>query len=203
MEPPIGDTAGRVQIRELDDSRLEQAVRLWESDADGDAESPFSLRRCWRGRGAAAGARRDHGRGGRRRGRGPVDGERAWVLRWAVAAVSPARRRADLLRTLERRLQALGVREISMLTAHGEAAVSAAQAAGYILQDGMRTSRSGASTRPSPTSGSRTRRELALRRALAGDRRDGAREGSSSGASSCRSPSGTRRVATAWSRPRR
>jgi hypothetical protein len=43
MEPPIGETAGRVQIRELDDSRLEQAVRLWESDADGDAESPFSL----------------------------------------------------------------------------------------------------------------------------------------------------------------
>ena len=140
MEPPIGDTAGRVQIRELDDSRLEQAVRLWESDADGDAESPFSLAEVL----AAVAARQPAlvatmgetvvGAVAAR-----VDGERAWVLRWAVAAES--RRRgvgADLLRTLERRLQALGVREISMLTAHGEAAVSAAQAAGYVLQDGMR-----------------------------------------------------------------
>src|SRR5262245_13135001 len=140
MEPPIGDTAGRVQIRELDDSRLEEAVRLWESDAEGDAESPFSLAEVL----AAVAARQPAlvatvgdavvGAVAAR-----VDGERAWVLRWAVAAES--RRRgvgADLLRTLERRLQALGVREISMLTAYGEAAVSAAQAAGYVLRDGMR-----------------------------------------------------------------
>ena len=158
MEPPIGDTAGRVQIRELDDSRLEQAVRLWESDADGDAESPFSLAEVL----AAVAARQPAlvatmgetvvGAVAAR-----VDGERAWVLRWAVAAES--RRRgvgADLLRTLERRLQALGVREISMLTAHGEAAVSAAQAAGYVLQDGMRYLEKRRSTRPSPTSGSRS-----------------------------------------------
>ena len=136
----MGDIAGRVQIRELDDSRLEQAVRLWESDAEGDAESPFSLAEVL----AAVAARQPAlvatiGESIVGAVVARVEGERAWVLRWAVAAES--RRRgvgADLLRTLERRLQALGVREISMLTAYGEAAVSAAQAAGYVLQDGMR-----------------------------------------------------------------
>src|SRR6476620_8280039 len=141
MERPGGEQAGagRVQIRDLDDSRLEEAVRLWETGSDGDAESPFSLAEVL----AAVAARQPAlvaqvgdqvvGAVAAR-----VDGQRAWVLRWSVAAES--RRRgvgADLLRTLERRLHALGVREISMLTAHGDGAVSAARATGYVLQDGM------------------------------------------------------------------
>ena len=44
MERPGDEQAsGRVQIRDLDDSRLEDAVRLWETGSDGDAESPFTL----------------------------------------------------------------------------------------------------------------------------------------------------------------
>ena len=69
----MGDAAGRVQIRELDDSRLEQAVRLWESDAEGDTESAVLARRgACRRRGAAAGARAATiGEVNRRRCRGP------------------------------------------------------------------------------------------------------------------------------------
>jgi hypothetical protein len=37
------DESGRAQIRELDDSRLEDAVRLWETRSADDAQSPFSL----------------------------------------------------------------------------------------------------------------------------------------------------------------
>jgi transitional endoplasmic reticulum ATPase len=134
MEP-----SSRALIRELDDSRLEEAVRLWETGSADDAQSPFSLAEVL----AAVTARQPAlvaqvgdqvvGAVAAR-----VDGQRAWVLRWSVAA--EWRRRglgADLLRTLERRLDALGVREISMLTSQADGALTAAQAAGYALQGGM------------------------------------------------------------------
>ena len=139
MSAPDTPRSGDAQIRDLDDSRLEQAVHLWETVKVSDGRSPFSLAEVL----AAVAARQpalvaqigDQVVGAVV---ARVDGQRAWVLRWSVA--EGWRRRglgAQLLRTLERRLHGLGVREISMLTAHGDEAVEAAQAAGYARQEGM------------------------------------------------------------------
>lgn len=141
MEPPIDEatTVAETRIRDLDDSRLEQAVQLWESVTAAEGRSPFSLAEVL----AAVGARQPAlialageqvvGAVAAR-----VDGQRAWVLRWSVA--EEHRRRGlgtELLRTLERRLHGLGVREISMLAGQDGRAVDAAQAAGYVEQEGM------------------------------------------------------------------
>jgi SpoVK/Ycf46/Vps4 family AAA+-type ATPase len=63
-----------------------------------------------------------------------VDGERAWILRWSVE--TDARGRgigASLLRALERRLLAQGVREISMLAPRDSLATETACGSGYTL----------------------------------------------------------------------
>src|SRR5262249_10719498 len=103
------------QLRDLDDSRLEAASRLWEeSDAGQPAFSLAEVLGALTARepgivalagdeviGAIAAA---------------VDGDRAWIVRWAVA---PGWRRrgvgAALLAGLERRLASAGVQEVSLL----------------------------------------------------------------------------------------
>jgi transitional endoplasmic reticulum ATPase len=123
-------------IRDLDESRLEAAVKLWESTEPNDALA-FSLAEVL----AAVVARqpalvalaqdRVIGAIAAR-----VDGERAWILRWSVEAES--RRRgigAALLRALERRLLALGVREISMLAPRDSLGAETARAAGYAAHE--------------------------------------------------------------------
>jgi transitional endoplasmic reticulum ATPase len=127
------------RIRDLDDSHLEQAVQLWETVVGAPGGSPFSLVEALAAVAARQPALIAHV-GEQVVGAvvARVDGQRAWVLRWSVA---PEWRRqgvgAQLLRTLERRLHGLGVREISMLTAQGDGAVTAAEAAGYVRQEGM------------------------------------------------------------------
>ena len=125
-------------LRDLDDAHLEQAVRLWEN---GNAGTPlaFSLADVL----AAIAARQpalvslvDGEVAGAIAAR--VDGDRAWVLRWSVA---PERRRQglgfQLLRALERRLLALGVRDISMLVPGSGEATETARAAGYDQHEGV------------------------------------------------------------------
>ena len=121
-------------VRDLDEGRLEAAVKLWESTESNDALA-FSLSEVL----AAVVARQPALvalAGDRVIGAiaARVDGERAWILRWSVEADS--RRRgvgASLLRALERRLQALGVREISMLVPREGPGAETAVAKGYSL----------------------------------------------------------------------
>ena len=122
-----------VVIRDLDESRLEAAVKLWESTESNNALA-FSLAEVL----AAVVAREPalvalaHDRViGAIAAR--VDGGRAWILRWSVEADS--RRRgigAALLRALERRLLALGVRDISMLAPRDGLGADTAAADGYV-----------------------------------------------------------------------
>ena len=132
------EESGRAQIRELDDSRLEDR-RLWETRSADDAQSPFSLAEVL----AAIAARQPAlvaQVGDRVVGAvaARVDGQRAWVLRWSVAAES--RRRgvgADLLwrtRAPSQRARCTGDLDADQ---PGRGSSSAAQAAGYDLQDGM------------------------------------------------------------------
>ena len=138
MELEIVTRPADATIRDLDESRLESAVKLWESTDPNDALA-YSLSEVL----AAVVARqpalvalaqdRVIGAIAAR-----VDGERAWILRWSVEPES--RRRgigALLLRALERRLQALGVREISMLAPRDSLGAETAAAAGYSLLDHM------------------------------------------------------------------
>ncbi len=129
-------TPADATIRDLDESRLEAAVELWESTESNDALA-FSLSEV-----LAAVVAREPAlvalAGDRVIGAiaARVDGERAWILRWTVEANS--RRRgigALLLGTLERRLQALGVREISMLAPRDSLGTETAVAKGYVLHE--------------------------------------------------------------------
>jgi len=126
------------QLRDLDDGRLEAAVRLWE-DSDAGQSAAFSLAEVLGALtarepalvalagdevvGAIAAA---------------VDGDRAWIVRWAVA---PAWRRrgvgAALLAGLERRLASAGVHEVSLLVPRETEAVDAARASGYAAHDDL------------------------------------------------------------------
>src|SRR6185437_12168752 len=120
-------------VRDLDDSRLEQAVRLWEEAADHDQPAAFSLAEVL----AAVTSREpalvavsgDEVIGAVATA---VDGERAWIVRWAVA---PGWRRrgvgTSLLRALERRLLSAGVRDVSLLAPRDAEAIEAARACGY------------------------------------------------------------------------
>ncbi len=141
MEPvarPVALETAEHSIRDLDDSRLEQVLRLWEN---GEAGAPraFSLADVL----AAIAARQpalvalvgDEVAGAIA---ARVDGTRAWVLRWSVA---PEWRRlgldAKLLRALERRLLALGVRDISMIVPASGGATETARNTGYVQHDGV------------------------------------------------------------------
>jgi ATP-dependent 26S proteasome regulatory subunit len=125
-----------VAIRDLDESRLEAAVKLWERTEPNDALA-FSLSEVLAAvvaRMPALVALADGHVVGAIVAR--VDGERAWILRWSVQA--DARRRgigASLLRALERRLLALDVREISMLAPRDSLGAETARAIGYVLHE--------------------------------------------------------------------
>src|SRR3954468_24867806 len=104
MGAPIEETgAAGAQIRDLDDSRLEQAVRLWEAAGVANGRSPFSLAEVLSAIAArqpalvALAGEQVVGAVAAR-----VDGQRAWVLR---STVDDAHRRrgigTTLLRTLE------------------------------------------------------------------------------------------------------
>jgi ATP-dependent 26S proteasome regulatory subunit/predicted N-acetyltransferase YhbS len=123
-------------IRDLDESRLEAAVKLWESTEPTEALA-FSLAEV-----LAAVVAREPALVAVAQGRvigaiaARVDGERAWILRWSVEPDS--RRRgigAALLRTLERRLLALGVRDISILAPRDSMGAETARASGYALRE--------------------------------------------------------------------
>jgi transitional endoplasmic reticulum ATPase len=141
MEPlpkPIALDMPEVVIRDLDDSKLEAAIRLWETESAG-APLAFSLADVLgaiAARQPALVALAGENVAGAIAAR--VDGPRAWVLRWSVAA--DWRRRgigAELLRALERRLLALGVRDISMLVPGSGEAADTARAAGYVQHEGV------------------------------------------------------------------
>ena len=136
MEPEI--VTAEIAIRDLDESRLEAAVKLWES-GDSTSALAFSLAEVL----AAVAAREpalvalaDDRVIGAIAAR--VDGRRAWVLRWSV---EPGSRRkgigASLLRALERRLLALGVRDISMLAPRDSLGAETARAGGYTPHETM------------------------------------------------------------------
>lgn len=125
------------RLRDLDDVRLEAAVRLWEQSADEGQAAAFSLAEV-----LAAVTAREPGlvavTGDEVVGAiaAAVDGDRAWIVRWAVA---PAWRRrgvgAALLAGLERRLASTGIREVSLLAPRDTEAVDAARASGYAVHD--------------------------------------------------------------------
>jgi AAA+ superfamily predicted ATPase len=124
------------QLRDLDDARLEGAVRLWEESVEG-RPAAFSLAEV-----LAALTRHEPGLvavvGDEVIGAiaAAVDGNRAWIVRWAVA---PTWRRrgvgAALLAGLERRLASLGIHEASLLAPRETEAVDAAHASGYTAHD--------------------------------------------------------------------
>ena len=127
------------QLRDLDDARLEAAVRLWEESGDTDQPAAFSLAEV-----LAAVTSHDPGLvaivGDEVIGAiaAAVDGNRAWIVRWSVA---PTWRRrgvgAALLAGLERRLASLGIHEVSLLATRGTEAVEAARASGYNAHDDL------------------------------------------------------------------
>lgn len=131
--------ATEAQIRDLDDARLEEAVRLWELASDPAQPAAFSLAEVLAaltaGEPALVAVADDEVIGAIAT---RVDGGRAWVIRWAVAA--DWRRRgvgASLLRGLERRLLALGVRDLSLLAPRESEAIEAARASGYRAFDDL------------------------------------------------------------------
>jgi ATP-dependent 26S proteasome regulatory subunit len=128
-------------VVDFDDTHLEQAVQLWEDAALISARPVFALAEVLASvtaRDPALVVVRAHD--GRLTGAiaSRVDRERAWVLRWAVSADA---RRAGigslLLRTLERRLRALGVRELSLLAPEGMALSRLLGRRGYIERDSI------------------------------------------------------------------
>lgn len=141
-EPAAGvvalETPG-LRIRDLDDARLEQAVRLWEDSAPASGTLAFSLAEVLGALTtrqpalvALAGERVVGAIAAR------VDGPRAWILRWAVTAEWRGRGvGGELLGALERRILALGARELSML-AIGDEVVEIARTAGYTEHEGAR-----------------------------------------------------------------
>jgi antitoxin (DNA-binding transcriptional repressor) of toxin-antitoxin stability system len=124
-----------VAIRDLDEDRLEAAVKLWESESN-DALA-FSLAEVLAA--VAAGEPALVAYSGERvigAIAARVDGRRAWILRWSVEADS--RRRgigASLLRALERRLLAAGVLDISMLAPGDGLGAETARTEGYTQHD--------------------------------------------------------------------
>lgn len=131
--------ATEAQIRDLDDARLEEAVRLWELASDPGQPAAFSLAEVLAamtaGQPALVAVAGDEVIGAIAT---RVDGQRAWVIRWAVAP--DWRRRgvgASLLRALERRLLALGVRDLSLLAPRESEAIEAARAGGYRAFDDL------------------------------------------------------------------
>jgi GNAT superfamily N-acetyltransferase len=127
------------RIRDLDDTRLEQAVRLWEEVAPSSGAFAFSLAEVLGALSARqpalvalAGERLVGAIAAR------VDGSRAWILRWAV---TPEWQRRGvglaLLDALERRLLPLGVREVAILAADEDIA-SITRSAGYGEREGVR-----------------------------------------------------------------
>ena len=179
LPKPVAPDRPDAAIRDLDDAHLEDALRLWENGSAGTPVA-FSLADVL----GAIAARQPALValvGGEVAGAisARVDGERAWVLRWSVA---PERRRqglgGELLRALERRLLSLGVRDISMIVpGSGEATETA--------HCGVRAARRRALPREAAAPfdlyrrpSRRARRTVADRRAVAVDRRHGARKGS-------------------------
>jgi len=141
MEPLLREVVregdGEIQIRDLDESRLEHVVRLWEETVDPSTPPPFSLAEILAAiadRQPALIAVVDGEVVGAIAAR--IDGRRAWVLRWSVRRAW--RRRgvgASLLRALEGRLLSLGAHDISILAPGSGEASDAAAAAGYTLHD--------------------------------------------------------------------
>jgi transitional endoplasmic reticulum ATPase len=138
LPKPVAIDRPDAVVRDLDDAQLEHALRLWENGS-GDTPVAFSLADVLgaiAARQPALVALVDGEVAGAIAAR--VDGERAWVLRWSVA---PERRRGgiggELLRALERRLLALGVRDISMIVPLSGEATEAARAAGYVQHEGV------------------------------------------------------------------
>jgi GNAT superfamily N-acetyltransferase len=137
-EMPIKVDVGELQIRGLDDSQLEQAVRLWELTSPGQPAA-FSLAEVLAavtaGDPALVAVVGDEVIGAIA---SRVAGQRAWVVRWAVA--SDWRRRgvgASLLRALELRLFAAGIRDLSLLAPRDTEAIEAAEAFGYRTFDDL------------------------------------------------------------------
>jgi hypothetical protein len=124
-----------VAIRDLDEGRLEAAVKLWEGESN-DALA-FSLAEVLAavvaGEPALVALAGDRVIGAIA---ARVDGRRAWILRWSVEADS--RRRgigASMLRALERRLLAAGVLDISMLAPGDGLGAETARTEGYAQHD--------------------------------------------------------------------
>jgi GNAT superfamily N-acetyltransferase len=127
------------RIRDLDDARLEQAMRLWEDAAPSSGGFAFSFAEVL----AALTARQPAlvalvgerlvGAVAAR-----VDGSRAWILRWAVMPEWRGRGVGEaLLDALERRILPLGAAEVAVLTADDDA-VEITRGAGYTEYEGMR-----------------------------------------------------------------
>lgn len=123
-------------IHDFDDSYLDRAIRLLE-EADVQSPSVFTFAEVVTSLAARHPALVALDAEGELVGAvfARVDGERAWVLRWVVA---PARRRGvglALLRALERRLVAIGVRELGILTPTEAEGIEAAVSAGFVAHD--------------------------------------------------------------------
>src|SRR5690242_9844020 len=138
LPKPVAIDRPDAVVRDLDEAHLEHALRLWEN-ASADTPVAFSLADVLgaiAARQPALVALVDGEVAGALAAR--VDGERAWVLRWSVSL--ERRRRGiggELLRALERRLLALGVRDISMIVPLSGEATEVARAAGYAQHDGV------------------------------------------------------------------
>lgn len=124
-------------IHDFDDSYLDRAIRLLE-EADVQSPSVFTFAEVVTSLAARHPALVALDAEGELVGAvfARVDGERAWVLRWVVA---PAHRRRGvgfaLLRALERRLVAIGVRELGILTPTEAEGIEAAVSAGFVAHD--------------------------------------------------------------------
>src|SRR5215212_5011521 len=127
------------RIRDLDDARLEQAVRLWEEIAPSSGSFAFPLAEVLGALSARqpalvalAGERLVGAISAR------VDGSRAWILRWAVVPEWRGRGvGAALLDALERRILPLGARELVILAAD-DGIVAITRSAGYTEHEGVR-----------------------------------------------------------------
>src|SRR5829696_6407634 len=113
------------RIRDLDDTRLEQAVRLWEESVPTSGTFAFSLAEVLGALAArqpalvALAGERVIGAVAAR-----LDGSRAWILRWAVTPEWRGRGVGHaLLDELERRILPLGARELAILAADDDIAM--------------------------------------------------------------------------------
>lgn len=126
-------------IHDFDETHLDRAVRLLE-ESEVDSPSVFSLAEVVTSLAARHPALVAVDSEGDLVGAivARIDGERAWVLRWVVSATH--RRRGvglALLRALERRLVANGVREVGILTPADAEGAEAAVGSGFIAHDGI------------------------------------------------------------------